>query len=127
VPRVVLVIDNSGSIDDGLLRRFTTELQALTRRLEAALVLVVGDDQVREVRHFEPGRGDLDDLAVSGGGGTDFTPLLEEASQHAPDLIVVLTDLDGPVRFRPRCAVLWAVTEADAGAQVPFGRLLVLR
>jgi predicted metal-dependent peptidase len=110
-----------------LLRRFTTELQALTRRLEAALVLVVGDDQVREVRHFEPGRGDLDGLAVAGGGGTDFTPLLEEASKHGPDLIVVLTDLDGPARYRPRCPVLWAVTEAHAAANVPFGRLLVLR
>jgi predicted metal-dependent peptidase len=127
VPRVVLVVDNSGSIDDGLLRRFSTELQALTRRLEAALVLVVGDDQVREVRHFEPGRGHFDDLAVAGGGGTDFSPLLEEASKHAPDLIVVLTDLDGPARYRPRCPVLWAVTEAHAAACVPFGRLLVLR
>lgn len=127
VPRVVLVVDNSGSIDDELLRRFATELQALTRRLEAALVRVVGDDQVREVRHFEPGRATLDDLAIAGGGGTDFTPLLEEAAKHDPDLIVVLTDLDGPARFRPRCPVLWAVTEADAAAIVPFGRLLVLR
>jgi hypothetical protein len=53
--------------------------------------------------------------------------LLEEASKHAPDLIVVLTDLDGPARYRPRCPVLWAVTEAHAAACVPFGRLLVLR
>ena len=127
VPRVVLVVDNSGSIDDRLLRRFATELQALTRRLEAALVLVIGDDQVREVRHFEPGRATLDDLAIAGGGGTDFTPLLEEASKHRPDLIVVLTDLDGPAQHRPRCPVLWAVTEADAAAPVPFGRMLVLR
>ena len=32
------------------------------------------------------------------GGGTDFTPLLEEAARHRPDLTVVLTDLEGPAR-----------------------------
>jgi hypothetical protein len=39
----------------------------------------------------------------------------------------VLTDLDGPARFRPRWPVIWAVTEAHARAVEPFGRKLVLR
>ena len=127
VPRVVLVLDVSGSIDDALLARFTREVQALTRRLEAALVLVIGDTLVQEVRHCAPGQVDLSGLAFARGGGTDFTPLLDEAAKHRPDLIVVLTDLDGPARSRPRCPVLWAVPEADARAEAPFGRVLVLR
>ena len=53
--------------------------------------------------------------------------MLEEAARHAPDSVVVLTDLDGPARFRPRCPVIWAVTEAHADAAEPFGRKLVLR
>ena len=127
VPRVVLVLDVSGSIDDALLARFTREVQALTRRLEAALVLVIGDTLVHEVRHCAPGQVDLSGLAFARGGGTDFTPLLAEAAKHRPDLIVVLTDLDGPARSLPRCPVLWAVPEADARAEAPFGRVLVLR
>ena len=130
VPRLVLVVDVSGSVDDALLQRFSREIQALTRRLGAGLVLVVGDDQVRGVQSFEPGRidvGDLGALAFEGGGGTDFTPLLEEADRHRPDIGVVLTDLDGPARFRPRWPVIWAVTEAHARAVEPFGRKLVLR
>ena len=127
VPRLVLVVDVSGSIDDTLLQRFSREIEAITRRLEAGLTLVIGDDRVQRVEHCEPGRCDLSALSFNGGGGTDFTPLLEEAGRHDPDITVVLTDLDGPARHRPRAPVLWAVPEAFAAAQPPFGRLLVLR
>ena len=127
VPRLALVVDVSGSIDDALMERFAREIEAITRRTEAGLVLVIGDDRVRTVTQFEPGRSNLRDIDFQGGGGTDFTPLLEEAARHAPDTVVVLTDLDGPARFRPRCPVIWAVPEAHAQAVEPFGRKLVLR
>ena len=66
-------------------------------------------------------------IACQGGGGTDFTPLLQEADRHDLDTVVVLTDLDGPARFAPRVPVLWAVPETNADAVEPFGRKLVLR
>jgi hypothetical protein len=127
VPKLVLVLDASGSIDDALLARFARELQALSRRLEAAVVLVVGDTAVRDVRQFKPGQSDLGTLKFPQGGGTDFAPLIEEAVRHRPDLIVVLTDLDGPAGAAPRCPVLWAVPETRRLPTAPFGRLLVLR
>jgi len=68
----------------------------------------------------------LREIQFSGAGGTDFTPLLEEADQHRPDIAVVLTDLDGPARFRPRWPVIWAVPEANRDAPAPFGQKLVL-
>ncbi|KNZ32677.1 MAG: hypothetical protein AD742_10680 [Methylibium sp. NZG] len=132
-PRLVVVVDVSGSIDDALMDRFATEIEAITRRLEAALVLVVGDDRVQRVAHFKPGSTGLKglrELQFTGGGGTDFTPLLEEADRHRPDIAVVLTDLDGPARFVPRWPVIWAVPESHpmhASAVAPFGRKLSLR
>jgi predicted metal-dependent peptidase len=129
VPRLVLVVDVSGSIDTELMQRFAREIEALARRLAAALVLVVGDDRVQQVLHHQPGRTAVGDLLRGvrfEGGGTDFTPLLEEAATHRPDLVVVLTDLDGPARHRPACPVLWAVPPARAQATAPFGRQLVL-
>ena len=126
VPRLAVVVDVSGSIDDTVLARFASEIDAITRRLEAGLVLVVGDDCVRAVTHCEPGRSTLAELKFEGGGGTDFTPLLQEADRHRPDIGVVLTDLDGPARFRPRWPVVWAVQRQHAAATAPFGRLLVL-
>jgi predicted metal-dependent peptidase len=127
VPRVVLVVDVSGSIDTTLLGRFSAEVESIARRLGAGLVLVAGDERVLSVQHFAPGRVSLQGMALHGSGGTDFTPLLEEADRHAPDITVVLTDLDGPARHRPRSPVLWAVPAACAAAVPPFGRLLVLR
>ncbi len=127
VPRLAVVVDVSGSIDDALMERFAREIDAITRRLEAGLVLVIGDDRVREVLHCPPGHSGLGELRFEGGGGTDFTPLLQEADSHRPDIGVVLTDLDGPTRFRPRWPVVWAVAEAHAHTVAPFGRLLVLR
>lgn len=125
-PRLVLIVDVSGSIDDALMERFAREIEAITRRLEAALVLVIGDMKVQRVEHFSPGRSDLRNIEFRGGGGTDFTPLLEEADRHRPDLTVVLTDLQGPARYRPRSPVLWAVPEAHGRAVQPFGRKVVL-
>jgi predicted metal-dependent peptidase len=126
VPRLVVIVDVSGSIEDELMERFAREIEAITRRQEASLILVIGDDKVQHVAHFAPGHSDLRKIDFNGGGGTDFTPLLEEADQHRPDIVVVLTDLDGPARFRPRCPVIWAVPEAYRMAEEPFGRKLTL-
>jgi predicted metal-dependent peptidase len=134
VPRLVLVLDVSGSIDEPLLARFAAELAALTRRLDTAVTVVVGDDAVRSVHRLAPGRVGVKDLlawaAVPGAGNTDFTPLLEEATRHHPDLTVVLTDLEGPARHRPPGVLLWAVppgADEAAVAAAPFGRVLRLR
>jgi predicted metal-dependent peptidase len=137
VPRLVLVLDVSGSIDEPLLARFAAELAALTRRLDAPMTVIVGDDTVRAVHEVQPGRLGLRELrawgaesGLDGGGGTDFTPLLEEASRHRPDITVVLTDLDGPARHRPPGSLIWAVQPgADEAhlAAAPFGRVLRLR
>lgn len=127
VPKLAVIVDVSGSVDEALMARFAGELDAISRRHEAGLVLVIGDERVREVRHAAPGRSGLREITFEGGGGTDFTPLLEEAARHRPDITVVLTDLQGPALWRPRHPVIWAVPEAFRHAVPPFGRLLVLQ
>ena len=124
-PRLAVIVDVSGSIDDELLASFSTEIAAISRRQEAGLLLVIGDDRVRRVEQFRPGRFDLGAIDFSGGGGTDFTPLLERADLYRPDIGVVLTDLEGPANFRPDWPVIWAVP-ANAPAPPPFGRKLTL-
>jgi predicted metal-dependent peptidase len=126
VPHLVVIVDVSGSIEDALMEKFAREIAAITRRLEAALVLIIGDEAVRKVVQFAPGRADWRDIEFNGGGGTDFTPLLQEADKHHPDIAVVLTDLDGPAHWRPTWPVLWAVPQAHATATQPFGRKLIL-
>ncbi|WP_295885728.1 VWA-like domain-containing protein [uncultured Thiohalocapsa sp.] len=126
VARLAVLVDISGSVDNPLMHRFAAELAAISRRLEARVLVVIGDEKVREVRFFEPGRSNLHDLELQGGGGTDFTPLLAEAQRHGPDMAVFLTDLDGRVDYCPPFPVLWAVPASAEHMQAPFGRKLVL-
>ncbi len=126
VPRLALMVDVSGSIEGELMQRFAREIEAISRRQEAGMLLVIGDDRVRHVEHFAPGRVDLREIEFKGGGDTDFTPLLKEADSYRPDIGVVLTDLEGPARFKPRWPVIWAVPESCAVASQPFGRKLLL-
>jgi predicted metal-dependent peptidase len=125
-PRLALMLDVSGSIDEVLLGRFSSEIAAITRRHEARTVVVIGDDRVRTVVVHEPGLTDLSQVRFRGGGDTDFAPLLEEADRYRPDIGVFLTDLAGPADYRPRFPVLWVVPRRRASAVPPFGRKLVL-
>jgi hypothetical protein len=126
VPRVALVIDVSGSIDEQLLKQFTQEIEAIVRRQAAGLILIIGDDRVRKTVVFKSGRATLDNLEFAGGGGTDFSPLLAEAIRHHPDIGIIFTDLDGPAGSSPPFPVVWAVPAARGQSVPPFGRLLVL-
>jgi predicted metal-dependent peptidase len=126
VPRLVVIIDVSGSIEADLLERFGQEIVSISRRQGCGMALIIGDDRVRSVQHFKPGMADLSRIEIQGGGGTDFTPLLREADTFQPDIGVVLSDLDGPAYFQPRWPVIWAVPPAHAASVPPFGRKLVL-
>jgi predicted metal-dependent peptidase len=125
-PRLVVIVDVSGSVDNKLLERFAIQIDAITRRQEAGLTLIIGDDRVRKVEHYKPGVSDLRKIEFQGRGDTDFTPLLIEADKYRPDITVVLTDLDGPADYRPPWPVIWAVPEEHRNATQPFGRKLVL-
>lgn len=126
VPRVALLIDVSGSIGEQLLKQFTKEIEIIVRRQAAGLILIVGDDRVRKTVVFESGRAALDDLEFAGGGGTDFSPLLAEATRHNPDIGIIFTDLDGPAGPSPPFPVVWAVPAVRAQSVPPFGQILVL-
>ena len=126
VSRLAIMIDVSGSVEPALLARFCTEVQAIARRTGAACSVYIGDDCLREVRHFDSGKLVLRDLQVTGGGGTDFTPLLEAADADGADIGVFLTDLDGPANYRPRFPVVWAVADLFTRLRAPFGSTVSL-
>jgi hypothetical protein len=125
VPRLVVVVDVSGSIDTPLMDRFASEVESMSRRLEAGLVLVVGDDRVRVSRPSSPA-APVCAASCFGRRRHRLHAAAGRGPAHRPDITVVLTDLEGPARVRPRCPVIWAVPEAHRDAVPPFGRLLVL-
>jgi predicted metal-dependent peptidase len=122
LPRVAMVVDTSGSVDDGLLARARGEVDGALRsvgvRGEAVTVLscdavVHTVDRVRRAR----------DLRLAGGGGTDLRLGLAEAGalRPRPDLVVVLTDgyTPWPLTPPPGAAVVVALLGRDAGELPP--------
>ncbi len=126
VPRLVVVMDVSGSVANPLLDRFATEIDRLMKLHRASVWLVIGDDHVRSEVQLKPGCQEVRGIRFHGGGGTDLTPLLAAADRYKPDIVVCLTDLQGPIAFVPTWPVVWAVPPAFAATQVLFGTVLTL-
>lgn len=127
-PRIIVALDSSGSVAAAQLSRFGAQIGAIARRGGAELHLLVFDEAVRSsaiIASKDIART-IGDLEFSRDGGTDFRPVLDAASALKPSLIVMLTDLEGPLpQEPPRTPVIWAVPEEVSPAP-PFGRVIPL-
>ena len=125
-PRLCILVDVSGSIEDALLQRFSNEIDRIVRTFNTETLLLIGDDRVRERHRLKSGVAQLRAVQFSGGGGTDFVPMIEAAGEFKPDIGVFLSDLEGPAGDAPAWPIVWAVP-IEANAQpVPYGQRILL-
>ncbi|HMS41330.1 MAG TPA: VWA-like domain-containing protein, partial [Pyrinomonadaceae bacterium] len=103
-------LDTSGSIDNGLLGRFLAEIATLCELSQRNLVLIIGDAEVHQIIEIEwcEATDELKNLKYTGGGGTDFRPLIKAAAEFSPDVLIYLTDLFGETGDEPDFPVIWA-------------------
>ncbi len=104
-PRILAVLDTSGSITDDLLERIDAELARLARQY--AVTVVECDAEVHRVYPYRR-LGN-----VLGRGGTDLRPPLERAflRKHRAELVVYFTDGMGEAPERsPGVPVIWCLT-----------------
>ena len=117
-PKIMAVIDTSGSIRPELLELIDAELAGLARHHEVKVVEC--DCEIHRVYDYRP----LD--SVTGRGGTDFRPPLETKflRKHRPDLVVFFTDGLGPAPAqRPRVKVIWCLAPGGQ-APVDWGKIM---
>ncbi len=129
VPRVVVGLDASSSVDDIRLAMFVSEIAGIARRGGAELWVIPFDEAARPPVQLDPAawRARLAALNLPRGGGTSFAPVVAAAATLSPSILVVLTDLEGEFGPKPRgLPVIWAVPDATGLPQPPFGRLLSL-
>jgi predicted metal-dependent peptidase len=123
---LAIAIDSSGSVDESLLALFIAEVESIMESFGSySIDLAVCDDRIRSTYHFE--NAESMQYSLSGGGGTDFTPVFEwiESLPSAPKSLLYFTDLEG--KFppeEPSYEVIW-VTPNEASS--PFGRVIVLK
>ena len=123
--RAIVAIDTSGSTQ-GDLTKFFTELTSLLGTFGSyELTVIQCDAEVGKVETFD----DSNPLApdheweTTGGGGTDFRPVLDYVENHPeldPNLLVFFTDGYGNCPDRPpHYPVMWLLTRD--GKEQPWG------
>lgn len=125
--QLTVALDTSGSIDRELLARFLAEIAALCAFNQRNLILLIGDAAVHQITEID-WRDASDELArinYTGGGGTDFRPLIEATAEFEPDALVYLTDLFGDTGDEPDFPVIWATHGVCGNA--PWGEQVKLK
>lgn len=125
---VIVAFDTSGSISDEEIGEFVSEINAIKGQVCARIRALACDERVNAdspwvAETWEPLA--LPDR-IDGGGGTRFTPVFEWIAQqeHAPDVVVYLTDAEGEFpEQEPSYPVLWLV---KGKAKVPWGTRIQL-
>lgn len=124
---IAIAVDTSGSVlfRDAYLQAFVSELVEIISRLRPSRCYVIcADSAVRSVVEYGAGEAiTIDDLDLTGGGGTSFDPPFDYIRDEglSVDTIVYFTDAEGSVSESsdPGKPVVWCVpTGAEA---FPFG------
>jgi predicted metal-dependent peptidase len=117
-PKVMAVIDTSGSITPELLTQINSELTRLAKR--HTVIVCECDCVIHRTYPYKPL------TAVCGRGGTDLRPPLEREflRRHKPDVIVYFTDGYGQASGRPPAApVIWCLLPGGR-VPAPWGRVV---
>jgi hypothetical protein len=115
-PKVMAVIDTSGSMSEPMLADISAELGLMAQHYEVTVVEC--DAAIHAVYPYRPIKN------VHGRGGTSFQPPFEPEflRKHNPDMVVYFTDGGGVAPdTKPRLPVVWCLTE-DGTRPAPWGQ-----
>ena len=115
---VMVSVDTSGSMSSEDIERALGVVQRVCRSRAHRLIVVVQDTEAEVI--YDGAAEGWRHRPIRSGGGTDFRPLMRLVAKMRPDVLVAITDLEGPHGPRPnRTKVLWVVPES--ASQPPFG------
>ena len=120
VPEIAVVVDTSGSIDDGLLSQALGEVDGVLKGMGVSgrsVTVLATDAAVHAVTRVSSGR----DARIGGGGGTDMGVGITAAIdlKPRPTLIIVLTDGFTPWPSVPPPTPVVAVLIGRSTAELP--------
>jgi predicted metal-dependent peptidase len=107
--RIVVAVDNSGSVSTRLLNRFFGEILKLSA-ISNDVQVIVADSDVHKVFQL---KSEKDFQRVEGGGGTDFNPAIQYANTHFRDYDLMIYLTDGECSFpetKSTLPLIWVVT-----------------
>ena len=106
--KIAISIDQSGSVDDGMLALFFSELSALSKYAE--FTVVPFDTQVSEQNVFVWKKGKKRTWERVSCGGTNFDAPTKWVNERDFDGHIILSDLEAPKPKPSKCQRMWATT-----------------
>ena len=106
---IAISIDQSGSVDDGMLAQFFAELNKLADL--AQFTVIPFDSDVATDKVYVWKKGEKRNWERVRYGGTDFNPPTDYVNQNGFDGHIILTDLCAPKPKPSKCQRMWMTTE----------------
>ena len=105
---IAISIDQSGSVDDGMLAAFFAELNKLAKLAE--FTVIPFDSEVAEDSIYVWKKGETRKWERVRYGGTDFNPPTKYVNERNFDGHIVLTDMCAPKPIASKCQRMWMTT-----------------
>lgn len=130
IDSIVVAVDTSGSINRELHERFMEEIILIRRMFKIEIRYIQCDTEVTQdikLKRYT----NVEDIAIKGGGGTDFRPVFDYIKQknYKPNAILYFTDGQGAYPEKSNIDTLWIIDSEDSlsyGYNPPFGYKLFL-
>lgn len=124
-------LDVSGSVSDGEVVRFNSEVKYIKDTFQPKLLtLVLFDDRIQRVYEFyedDP----FEEVIIVGRGGTNLAPVRDYMIEHMPTAAIVFSDLCcTPMQPLPdgvNIPTIWVGVNARPDSSVNFGKLIHIR
>jgi len=107
--KIAISIDQSGSVDDGMLAKFFAELNKLAKLAE--FTVIPFDSEVGEDKIYVWKKGENRKRERVMYGGTDFDPPTKYVNERDFDGHIILTDMMAPKPIASKCQRMWMTTE----------------
>jgi predicted metal-dependent peptidase len=106
-PKAMFGFDESGSMSDSDLQSVASEARHILKALSEKTEVVHFDTKIAHIEKLSK----ITTITRHAQGGTDFTPLVEYANSKGVDLLVILSDGDGPMKVKPKMPVIWIMPD----------------
>ena len=106
--KIAVSIDQSGSVDDGMLTAFFSELNKLAEIAEFTVIPFDTDVAVDKIYTWKKGQSKKTERVLT--GGTCFNAPTKYVNEHDFDGHIILTDLMAPKPVPSKCQRMWMTT-----------------
>lgn len=122
IPKIVVAIDTSGSIDTEQFKLFINEIECIQNNYNYPFYIIECDTIIQ--KEYKLQKFKEIDTNFKGRGGTNFVPLFDRCKEIKPNLLIFFTDTEGEFpTYKPKHKTLWVVTDKR---HVRFGGVLTI-